>query len=242
MSIYEGEHIQIDASDHEWAHGTRCSQGWFPTEHIHVDAIHKDPTPSTYHPPCINKQTKEIVGRALAHFCGVEHGKDYLSFRIGDCVALQYLHSGDPSWAYGHCSREGWFPQKFINGEGRVLASFDGSEYGEDYISILEGDQVQVDTTGSEWAHGKHCIQGWFPADYVQVDGIGKALAPSNYEGGLHGTEYLSFSEGDWLKVDFAIDALNGWVYAEHLARDSAQHEVARGWMPKAFWQQWEGI
>ena len=60
----------------------------------------------------------------------------------------------------------------------KVVEFFDSEEYGEDYMTVIVGDSVEVEHEEGGWAYGKLtssknyfgcAIKGWYPADYAEL-------------------------------------------------------------------------
>lgn len=138
-------------------------------------------------------------GVARAAFNGSDYGCNYLVLAVGD-VVIQLQHpEADNGWAFGlrgrptrgaHESQStpqlGWFPEAFLDviaagshfqgTAHRLLESFEGSAFGEDYIVAAQGSLVEslscVDGQGWVYARlldsGQH---GWLPAAFLEEVG-----------------------------------------------------------------------
>eukprot|EP00450_Noctiluca_scintillans_P003908 CAMPEP_0194499726 /NCGR_PEP_ID=MMETSP0253-20130528/15941_1 /TAXON_ID=2966 /ORGANISM="Noctiluca scintillans" /LENGTH=218 /DNA_ID=CAMNT_0039341501 /DNA_START=128 /DNA_END=784 /DNA_ORIENTATION=+ len=168
---------------------------------------------------------------------GGADGADYLSFEKGD--ALFRIRDETGGWSWGRSrGQSGWYPTAFWTRAdappvretlvGEALGAFDGTGYGEQYLSFSRGQVLQLlyvcRQPNSGWALGAIVVdgqprhEGWFPAAFVKVDGLGHAL--SNFDGNEYGPTYLSFQESDVVQWLHRCEDDPVWSFGELLSRD----------------------
>ena len=116
---------------------------------------------------------------------GGADGADYLSFEKGDTL---FRISDEPSgWSWGHChGQAGWYPTDFWKRDeappvrealtGEALGAFDGTGYGEQYLSFSRGQVLQLfyvcRQPNSGWALGAILVDGVFDVSGVDASPV----------------------------------------------------------------------
>ena len=133
-------------------------------------------------------------------------------------------------------SRRGWFPKSHcqehpalpVDLARKAAKSFDGSDYGSDYLNFLEGAPIlRVDHQEETelWAfgvlldhaaEGKRPVSGWFPASYwgdLAECSSGVLQASRDFDAREYGSAYLSFCHGDVLVPMRHSEADGAWSF-----------------------------
>ena len=108
--------------------------------------------------------------RVLANFDGSEYGPEYLVVHRGESVKAG-SQPDDQGWTcVVHSNKEGWIPSEYVEQKKmRVLADFDGSEYGPEYLVVHRGEIVEAGSEPDD--QGWTCVvqskkQGWIPSTF----------------------------------------------------------------------------
>ena len=118
--------------------------------------------------------------------------------------------------------RRGWFPRSHVSQFVCIQASFDGRDYGPDYLILDEGAQVlrlEHPQADDLWAYGEQASggigeqrsQGWYPRSHVTP--FVRMQAP--FDGREYGRDYLILAEGAQVSPLEHPQADGCWAYGE---------------------------
>ena len=110
----------------------------------------------------------------------------------------------------------------------RVVAEFNGEEYGPGYLVLAAGAQVCLLEHRDEdnlWAFGVQVlegtgaenVQGWYPRAFGVPDSEGALEVVSAFDGGTHGQEYLVLAKGMRIRPVDHRKTDDYWSYGELL-------------------------
>ena len=140
---------------------------------------------------------------------------------------------------------------------GQALYSFNGKDYGNDYLSFAQGERIVLvarEEDGEGWVFGGRVVVGWLPKDFLDMyprtaepdaavgDAEIEAMTCSGpscteprlgktvdaFEGKDYGVDYISFEKGDLVVRVPHEENDEDWVFGVLIA------EV--GWLPEHFW------
>ena len=153
-------------------------------------------------------------------------------------------------------SRRGWFPNSYCQEHPALPAhmarkaakSFDGSDYGSDYLNFLEGapilrvdhpEETELWAFGvllDQAAEGEHPVSGWFPESYwgdLAECSSGALQACTDFDAQEYGSAYLSFRHGDVLVPMRHSEADDAWSFGALLLDTESPMALPRNILPQ---------
>ena len=153
-------------------------------------------------------------------------------------------------------SRRGWFlnshcqehPALPADMARKAAKSFDGSDYGSDYLNFLEGapilrvdhpEETELWAFGvllDQAAEGERPVSGWFPESYwgdLAECSSGALQACSDFDAQDYGSAYLSFRHGDVLVPMRHSEADDAWSFGALLLDTESPMALPRNILPQ---------
>ena len=130
----------------------------------------------------------------------------------------------------------------------KAAKSFDGSDYGSDYLNFLEGapilrvdhpEETELWAFGvllDQAAEGERPVSGWFPESYwgdLAECSNGPLQACSDFDAQEYGSAYLSFRHGDVLVPMRHSEADDAWSFGALLLDTESSMALPRHILPQ---------